>query len=133
MNLDEWRALQVGGEEAELPSGLVVKLRRAGVMDLAGTGKIPTTLQPQLDRFINRTQQGVTMADVEGFAPLMALVCQACIMEPAGLDVAELPYSDQMAIFKWANEGSNKLQTFRGKQGKPLEFARNGGDVLVSS
>lgn len=133
MNLDEWRAIRVGGEEAELPSGLVVRLRRAGVMDLAGQGKIPTTLQPQLDKFINRTQQKVTMADVESFAPLMALVCKACIIEPVELDVDELPHSDQMAIFQWANEGGNKLQTFRRPEKKPLELARNGIDILLPS
>jgi len=57
MNLEEWRAARAEGEEAELPSGLTVKLRRVSALDLANQGKIPSTLQPQVDKFLVKSQQ----------------------------------------------------------------------------
>jgi hypothetical protein len=35
MNLTEWRKLRTEGEAATLPSGLDVRLKRVGAMDLA--------------------------------------------------------------------------------------------------
>jgi len=133
MNLEEWRAARAEGEEAELPSGLTVKLRKVSVMDLAKQGKIPTTLQPQFDKFAKQQQAKMTLADLKEFAPMVELVCRACIVEPEGLDVAELPFTDQIAVFGWANEGANQLQIFRKLKAKPVEPAHNGGGVRAEA
>lgn len=116
MNLTEWRALQNKGEEAELPCGLTVKLRRVSALDLAHQGKIPSTLQPQVDKFLAKSQQQgskLSLNDLKELLPVVTLVCKACIVEPEDLDVDELPVNDRMTVFGWANEGAGRLQTFR--------------------
>lgn len=133
MNLEEWRSARAEGEEAELPSGLTVKLRKVSVMDLARLGKIPTTLQPQFDKFAKKQQAQMSLADLKEFAPMVELVCGACIVEPSDLDVAELPFTDQIAVFGWANEGANQLQTFRKLKAQPLELAYNGSGVRATA
>ena len=126
MNLAEWRAAQV--TEATLPSGLEVKLRKATVVDLAQSGRIPETIRPAVDQMLAREKakqdQSMTLADLEQFAAVVDVVVKACLVEPSGLDVAELPFTDRQAIFLWANEASAKLATFRAEQNGALEAAR---------
>lgn len=121
MNLQEWRELQAGGEEAVLPSGLTVKLKRVGVLDLARRGEIPQTIQPQIDGFINAASNGaapqVGLNEFNKFASVIDLVCGACILAPEGLQVEELPHVDRLAIFDWANEVNAQLTTFRKEPG----------------
>lgn len=129
MNLEEWRLKREQGEEAELPSGLTVTLRKVSALDLANQGKVPTTLQPQVDKFLLKSQQQnqkASLNDLKDFIPVITLVCKACIIEPGNLDAEELPVEDRMAIFGWANEGAGRLITFRKSAKKPLESAHNG-------
>lgn len=136
MNLAEWRAVRAEGEEAELPCGLTVKLRRVSALDLAQQGKIPSTLQPQVDKFLSKSQQqGVklSLTDLKEFLPVVTLVCKACIVEPEELDVEELPVNDRMAVFGWANEGAGRLTTFRKSAKKSVEPAFNGSGVRAEA
>lgn len=126
MNLDEWRKAQAG-EEATLPSGLDVTLRKIMLIDLAKAGKIPETLRPAVDAMIARgggKDKPMTLADLEEFANVVDVVAAACIVAPEGLQVAELPWPDRQAIFQWANEASANLQMFRKQQASALEAAR---------
>lgn len=130
MKLDEWRKAQVQGEEAVLPSGLEVRLRRVSTIDLAEKGQIPQELRPQLEKMIagDKTRT-VTLAEFEEFAGIINVICAACLVGPKGLEVGELPYPDRLAIFGWANEVSGKLSTFRQQNGQSVESAFAVGDV----
>ncbi len=70
----------------------------------------------------------MNMEQLKAYREMVGIVALACIKEPQGLTVDELPMQDKMAIYQWAMEGSNKLATFRGKEAQPVEpaFARNG-------
>lgn len=113
MNLSEWRALRQGTEEALLPSGLTVALRRVTVFDLAEQGKIPQTLMPQLDMFIKGGSKMNSLEMITGLGELITLVCKAALAGPEGLEAAELPFTDRLAIFTWLNEDASKVQSFR--------------------
>ena len=121
MNLQEWRARQQQGEDAELPSGLVVQLKRVSMLDLAEKGKIPATLKPKIDELMKSGQTvTVTVDQFVEFVELINLVCEACIVGPAGLQVTELPSQDRMAIFEWANEMTGSLQPFRREEAESV-------------
>lgn len=130
MNLSEWRKLRTEGEAATLPSGLDVRLKRVGAMDLAEKGQIPQEMRPQLEKIIAGQQtRNVTIEEFESFSGVINIVCAACLVGPEGLEVSELSYDDRLAIFKWANEVSGKLDLFRQQNGKPVESAFAVGDV----
>lgn len=120
MNLAEWRAQRAQDEEAQLPSGLTVRLRRGSVLDLAEQGRIPTTLQPQIDLFVKQASKFSGVEMVQRLSELINFCCQTAITDPVDLDVTELPFTDRMAIFNWMNEDANKLVSFRRGQAKPL-------------
>ena len=121
MNLQEWRARQQQGEDAELPSGLVVQIKRVSMLDLAEKGKIPATLKPKIDELMKSGQTvTVTVDQFVEFVELINLVCEACIVGPTGLQVTELPSQDRMAIFEWANEMTGGLQPFRREKAESM-------------
>lgn len=121
MNLEEWRKRQQQGEGAELPSGLIVQLKRVSMLDLAEKGKIPATLKPKIDALMKTGENiTITVDQFVEFVELINLVCEACIVGPTGLQVTELPSQDRMAIFEWANEMAGGLQPFRREEAKPV-------------
>lgn len=129
MKLDEWRRMRQEGEEATLPSGLDVKLRRVSVLDLAQGGKIPQTLRPKIDELIREPNRKVSLDEFSDFAEVVNLVAAQCLVEPTGLEVLELPWTDRQAIYLWANEATGRLETFRQQPGKPVGAAFSVGDV----
>lgn len=131
MQLEEWRRLQAAGEEATLPSGLEIRVKRAGVMDLAERGEIPQTLQPQIEKLMATTGQirQVSLGEFKEFAGVINLVCAACIVAPAELGVTELPMVDRLAIFTWANEPGEKLKPFRREQAGDVETPFVSGEL----
>lgn len=138
MNLAEWRALKAEGEEAQLPSGLVVRVKRVGLVDLAEQGKIPQTLQPQIDeisQIAQETKKGKSpgLDQVGRFTDVLDVVCRACLVGPDGLDVGELDFTDKMAIFTWANEAAVGLKMFRGQQVESVGVGRNGAAVRAAA
>ena len=124
MNLQEWRNKREQGEEAILPSGLEITLRKVNLLELAKLGQIPQTLQALAEE----TMQGkrLTLAELGEVDQMLTLVAGACIVAPVGLDAAELDFSDKMAVFEWANTGAAKLQFFRRQQEKPVATAPAG-------
>lgn len=127
MQLDEWRALQATGEEAVLPSGLEIRIRRVGVLDLAEQGRVPQSLAPQINSMMKDGKvRNASLSDLKNHAELVNIVCQAAIVAPAGLLASELPFTDRLALFNWANEVGQKLETFRQPQAQPLGSAPNG-------
>lgn len=125
MNLEEWRKSQAG-TEADLPSGLEVVVKRVALIDLAKAGKIPETLRPTVDSMMARkAEKPMTLADLEQFAEVVDLVVGAALVGPEGISVAELPFSDRMAIYQWASQEGAALNSFRTKQDGALEAARS--------
>ena len=121
MNLDEWRKLQKTGEEAQLPSGLIVHVKRVGMMDLVAQGKIPATLKPKLEQLIGaRGHMKISVNDLAEFSELIDVVCRSCIVSPVELEVSELPSLDRMAVFNWANDQAGRLTMFRQQPDQPL-------------
>ena len=49
------------------------------------------------------------------------MVAAACLVGPEGLEVAELPWADRLAIYLWANEAAGKLEPFRAQNGKSMD------------
>jgi len=132
MQLEEWRARQAAGEEAVLPSGLEIVVKRVGVMDLAEKGDIPQSLQPQIEKLMatpNGQVRTVKLEEFKEFAGVINLVVGACILAPAELEVKELPMFDRLAIFTWANEPGEKLKPFRRQQEGAVETAFAVGEL----
>lgn len=134
MNIDEWRARQEQGEAFTLPSGLDVRLKKVALLDLVQGGLIPNDLRAPVSEVLKRKpDQGIDLADLEKFGPVLDVVARACIVEPAGLDVAELPAVDKQVIFNWANSATAALRPFRPEQNADVESAFAVGDVLPAA
>ena len=116
ISLEEFRRLQAEGDEGELPvSGLSVRLRRVGMLELVERGDVPVTLKPLMLRAMNEGTKAA-QDNLEEWVKVVNLVAGACLVAPAGLLAEELPFADRMAIVLWANEGMQKVQPFRAKQ-----------------
>lgn len=126
MNLQEWRERRSQGEEATLPSGLAVRLRKVNVMDLAEQGKIPQTLQAQVDEVLAGGMGQMSLEKVRKYGDVVNVVCRAAIVAPEGLEVEELPFEDRLAVFTWANQVAGKLQSFRGEPNGAVGAAQPG-------
>lgn len=134
MNLEQWRARQSEGEAFTLPSGLDVRLKKVALLDLVHIGQIPGDLRAPVAEMLKRKpDQGIDLTDLEKMGPVLDVVARACIVEPAGLDVAELPSGDKQAIFNWANSAAAALRPFRREQSADVESAFTVGDVLPAA
>lgn len=129
MDLQEWRAQRAQGEDATLPSGLEVQLRRVDVLDLAARGEIPQVLQALMADSLKTGGKMTSDVDLGEVSKMLDVVAGAALAGPVGLDVAELPFLDKMAIFQWAAEGAAKLQPFRRAQAQPVESTPAGQRV----
>lgn len=117
-----WRESLRAGEEMELPnSGLVVRLRRVSLLDLAEAGGIPAPLAGMVDEVLSESTTKVSVDQFSRYADVINLVVKAAVAWPLigdapednVLGVRELPMYDRLAIFEWANEGSQSLKKFR--------------------
>lgn len=133
MNLAEWRAVREGGEEGVLPSGLAVRLRRVSVLDLAQSGRIPQTLTPKVNGLMKNPDRTMGLDELSELGEVVDLVAAACLVEPAGLTVAELPWADRLAIYLWANEATGRLEMFRQPQGKSVDAAFAVGELRAKT
>ena len=133
MKLSEWRAKRDQGEEATLPSGLEVRLRKVSVLDLAQRGGIPATLRPKVSEYISKPPTAPTLDDLDDFSEVVDLVVAACLVEPAELVSAELPWGDRLAIYLWANEASGRLEPFRGEAGESVGLAFTSGKLRAEA
>lgn len=129
-NLQAWREKRQKGEAAELPSGLMIMVRRVSMMDLAASGKVPVDLQPRIDELIRLGNAGkqpeFSLEWFNEFAEVVKLVAESCLTGPEGLSVDELDYNDQLAIYTWANEEGGKLKPFRRQQDGAVDGGRAG-------
>ena len=135
MDLKEWRSKRQA--EIELPSGLKVWLKRVSLFDLAGAGKIPTTLMALIEQAQGGT---VGLSDFNEFAELINLVIVNAIVDPPlaqngatpddeHLSLDELDWDDRIAIFNICNEGAIRLQPFRRESEAALGAALPGGGL----
>jgi hypothetical protein len=100
------------------------------LLDLVQGGKIPQTLEAPVAEMLKRKPDAaVELADLQKFGAVLDLVAGACLVEPAGLDVAELPAADKQEIFNWANTAAGKLRPFRPEQDATVESPFAVGDV----
>ena len=115
MNLQEWREAQRSGAEYTLPSGLDVTLKPVSLLDMAAGKSIPQTLiGPVNDVIANAANAVPSLDNLAAMGPVVDLVASACLVSPADLSIAELPFGDKLAIFEWANGGEQKkLANFR--------------------
>jgi hypothetical protein len=131
MDLQAWRK----GEEFKLPSGLVVWMKRATLLDLVARGQIPVALTAQTEELLNAG--ALKVENFKEFAPILDLLARACITEPpitdapgdGSIGIDELSSDDKLAIFGWASAEAAPLQKFRGEQTQPVGTAPAGKNV----
>lgn len=121
MDLRAWREKQEQGEQLELGSGLVVRARRVGLLDLVEQGQIDAPLLGMVDELLNRDNFRVPLEEFKDYAPVFNRIAEAVLVDPPvaqeaddeHLAVTELPVSDRMQLFRWANEPGSRLKSFR--------------------
>lgn len=113
MELSEWREARRAGEAFTLPSGLVVQLRRAQLLDLAVQGRIPSPLASLANKLLAAETMALTVEAFQEYAPVIQMIVRACLTGPDGLEVDELPAADLLAIYNWANEVTVMVRPFR--------------------
>lgn len=126
MNLSEWRKQREEGEEFTLPTGLVVRLRKCDLLDLAEQGAIPTPLMGLVSKMLGETIE-IKAENAGETMDAINLVVKACLVDPPVADepddghitVDELTTKDRLAIYNWANMGASTLAPFRREDGKP--------------
>ncbi len=121
MDLQAWRKKMQEGEEMELPSGLVVRLVRVSMIDLALRGDVPSPLVAAVNQVMNKGIGNLTVENAAEHAGAINLVVKAAVVEPPvkdkgdekSLGVNELPIIDRLAIFRECNRYGEQLRPFR--------------------
>jgi hypothetical protein len=119
LDLAAWREKQNQGEEAILPSGLKIRLKRVSLLDLASRGKIPTPLLTHATWILNGKEVKAEQAKDHG--ETLNQVFMACVVDPpvaekpsdTHVGVEEFSIEDKIAVFKWSSEGTTTLAPFR--------------------
>lgn len=131
--LTEWRATRQ--RVWSLPAcGLEVTTRKVDLFELVASGQIPETLDALAKRAAN---VGFGLEDIQEFMPLIDLTVKLCLVAPplgeqadeAHVLLTEIPISDRMAIFNWANGEATALAPFRSQPPADVEPAPTGDDV----
>ena len=125
MDLKLWREQREQGEPFELSSGLVVRLKRVSVFDLAEQGEIPAPLVGLVEGFISSQRTELSLEEFGKLAPVINLVVSAAMVDPPvaeepdddHLGITELPMTDRLAMFNWANSVTTRLRPFRPEAG----------------
>lgn len=112
MDLKAWRERQQQGEAYTLPSGLEIKLKRIGILDLAIKGNVPDEMQELVDQVVRGNVPRLTMDKLPEFTDLVDLVVAQAVIEPPltekaddeHLGIEELVIADKLAVFNWANQ-----------------------------
>ena len=55
------------------------------------------------------------------------------LVGPEGLEVAELPWADRLAICLWANGAAGKLEPFRAQNGKSVDAPFSVGELRTKA
>jgi len=136
MDLTTWRKQQREGVEFETPSGLVVRLRRVSLLDMAALGEIPTPLVAAVDAVFDSRSRDLTVEMAGQFTEVVDLLVRAAMVDPPVADradeghlaVSELPMKDRVAIYNWC-QMHEPLRPFRGAGGEPADPGRGGAAV----
>ena len=131
MDLYEWRASRDEGELFTLPSGLVMRLRRVSLLDLAEQGEIPAPLVGMVESLLQREEVELSLEEFGRYGKVAGLVVKAAALDPRVADeadgehvgVQELPMADRMAVFNWANAATRVLRPFREEEGESVGAA----------
>lgn len=122
--LAAWRASRL--TQLQLPSGLVVTVKKIAILDLAERGSIPTPLLGRVQAFVDASSGSTLALDVAKFheyAPVIDLVVAAALIDPPIVEVgddehialSELPIADRLEIFNWAQQEGAPLAPFPGQ------------------
>lgn len=130
MDLMAWRQKRAG-EQFELPSGLVVTLRRVALIDLAeqAASAVPAPLAGLVESLLQRDEVRLTLDDFNKYGAVALMVCRAAFVEPRIEDVPaddalgtdELSMFDRIAVFNWCNGGGRTLRPFRVESEEPVD------------
>lgn len=131
MDLGAWRESRQAGEQFTLPSGLVMRLRRVSLMDLATQGEIPAPLVGLVESLLQRDSVELSLEEFGQYGRVTGLVAKAAAVDPPVADEAdgehlgvdELPMADRIAIFNWANGGVRSLRPFRPEAAESVDAA----------
>lgn len=141
MELRAWRERLKQGEQFCLPSGLEVRLRRAGLLDLMATGRIPAPLVGTVEAIMDRKEVRMTVAEFPKFVQVINAVVIASVIAPEVAEepgetvvgVEELPVADRLAIFNWATQPGEELRPFRQTAGESVGGVLPGDGVRQPS
>ena len=141
-----WRKPREVGETVRLPSGNIATLRPVALDQLMLSGKIPDLLTPIAAKSLwTETDTGMIADQVEtakGFAELVNLIVPAAVIEPRivaepaaddEITLADIEFSDKIAIFQLATGGATVLKSFREQQEKRVEPVPDGEDVRAET
>lgn len=131
MDLQAWREQQRVGVEVELPSGLVVRVARVSLIDLALRGDVPTPLTAAVNQVLNQGIGNLTVENAREHEGAINLVVKAAVVDPPvkdkpdaqSLGVSELPIVDRLAIFRECNRYGEPLRPFRRESAPAVESA----------
>jgi len=131
MDLQAWRQKQQEGEEVELPSGLVVRIVRVGMIDLATRGDVPAPLVTAINQVMAKGIADLTVENATEHEGPINLVVKAAVVNPPvkdkpdehSLGVHELPMVDRLAIFRYCNRYGEQLRPFRRESTSGVESA----------
>lgn len=131
MDLNEWRKNRDEGEAFELPSGLVMRLRRVSLLDLAEQGEVPAPLVGMVEGLLKRDRVELDLEEFAQYGEVAGLVLRAAAVDPPVADdpgpgvlgVRELGMNDRLAVFNWANEAARALRPFRPEAEEPVDAA----------
>lgn len=138
----QWRKAREVGETIRLPSGNVATLRPVPLDQLMLSGKIPDLLTPIAARSLWAETDTGSIADqvetAKGFAELINLIVPLAVLRPHIVDdpqsddeisLADIDFSDKIAIFQLATGGSQTLSLFRKGQEANVEPVLDGENV----
>ena len=131
MDLQGWRKQQQMGVEAELPSGLVVRIVAVGMIDLALRGDVPPPLVTTINQVMAKGIANLTVENATEYEGAINLVVKAAVVDPPvkdkpdehSLGVSELPMVDRLAIFRYCNRYGEQLRPFRRESTPGVESA----------
>lgn len=137
-----WRRPRTVGETVTLPSGNVATLRPVALDMLIASGKLPDLLTPIAAKSLWTETDTSTIADqvetAKGFAELINLIVPLAVLRPHIVDdpqsddeisLADIDFSDKIAIFQLATGGSQTLSLFRKGQEANVEPVLDGENV----
>jgi len=136
-DLAQWRASRL--HKLELPSGLIVSVRDASMMDLMLSGRLPESLMDLIGPEQNAAEidlKKITRSAAE-FNALLAAAVLSCVVEPPvsekgdddhlGLD--ELGGDDKMAVFNWLNREVSAMRPFREGESESVAAVQPGNGL----